>query len=274
MLRVMALLVLVLTGCATTPSPSERIALADALSAAQGWQALTIPAGEFELVAQVPLSAPATDVLTVYIEGDGHAWSNRRTPSTDPTPRHPLALQLALAHPHGQAAYLARPCQFVDAVQTACPPRYWTAARFAEAVIEASDQAVDRLLQRAGAEQLVLVGYSGGGAVAALLAARRDDVVALVTVAGNLDHRAWTAHHRLLPLTGSLNAADVAGQLADLPQTHFLGQRDRVIPPTLASRWPQAFTGAGNRQLVVVPEFDHACCWVEQWPSLLPMGEL
>jgi hypothetical protein len=44
--------------------------------------------------------------------------------------------------------------------------------------------------------------------VASLVAARRHDVVRLVTVAGNLDHLAWTTLHGVSPLTGSLNPAD------------------------------------------------------------------
>ncbi|GAB2181920.1 hypothetical protein DLREEDagrD3_21430 [Denitratisoma sp. agr-D3] len=49
-----------------------------------------------------------------------------------------------------------------------------------------------------GARRLTLVGYSGGAA--ALLAARCSDVVRLVTIAGNLDHRAWTRYHHITTL--------------------------------------------------------------------------
>lgn len=37
--------------------------------------------------------------LFVYIEGDGLAYLDARTPSTDPTPADPLALRLAAADP-------------------------------------------------------------------------------------------------------------------------------------------------------------------------------
>lgn len=266
---VMAMLALWLNACTSLPSPQERQAHADVLAAARGWRPLPIPAGPFDLRAYLPHTPVAGDVLTIYIEGDGFAWLSGSTPSADPTPRDPVGLRLALAHPTGNAAYLARPCQYVDAEAIACPQRYWTEARFAPEVVDATNRAIAVLKQRFGARRLVLIGYSGGGAIAALLAARRNDVERLVTVAGNLDHASWTTHHRVRPLTGSLNAVDDAERLTGLQQTHFVGGRDKVIPPELAYRLPQALLGQANRNLRVEAEFDHACCWVKQWPALL-----
>ncbi len=50
--------------------------------------------------------------MVVYIEGDGRAYVNRRTPSNDPTPGNPMALRLALADPSLRVLYLGRPCQY------------------------------------------------------------------------------------------------------------------------------------------------------------------
>ena len=263
-----ALSALLLAGCSTLPSPRERQAHATGLAASKGWLPSHIPAGDFDLVAYAPPILAPGEPLTVYIEGDGFAWVSGNQASSDPTPRDPLALRLALAQPTGHAVYLARPCQYVDAARTGCPQRYWTEARFAPEVIAATDLAIGQLKQRFNATQLVLVGYSGGGAVATLVAARRTDVARLITVAGNLDHRAWTAHHRVLPLKASLNAADSAPLLADLPQVHWLGGKDRVVPPALALKWPSAFTGRNAGNLRIVEDADHACCWAERWPEL------
>lgn len=264
----LGLCLLGLTACSILPTGKERHAKADALADSAGWQRMALYIRPFELVTYQPAQATQADVLTIYIEGDGLAWLDASTPSADPTPSDPLALRLALAHRGGPAVYLARPCQYVDAARTGCAQRYWTHARFAEAVVQASDEAVTQLKQRFAAQQVVLVGYSGGGAVAALVAARRTDVVHLVTVAGNLDHRAWTAHHRVRPLTESLNPADVADRLTSIPQTHWLGGQDRVIPLALARQWLAALRGSGNAQLRVVDTFDHHCCWAEHWPAL------
>jgi hypothetical protein len=50
-------------------------------------------------------------MLTVYIEGDGFAWLSRSQASYDPSPLNPVGLELALRHPLGESAYLARTCQ-------------------------------------------------------------------------------------------------------------------------------------------------------------------
>lgn len=259
---------LLLAGCAAVPTASERQAHATGLAASKGWLPSRITAGDFDLVAYAPPNLTAAKLLTVYIEGDGFAWVSGTQPSTDPTPRDPLALRLALAQPAGHAVYLGRPCQYVNAEQSGCSQRYWTEARFAPETIASVNLAIGSLKQRFGASQLVLVGYSGGAAVAALVAARRTDVARLITVAGNLDHLAWTTYHRVLALYASLNAADSAALLANLPQTHFLGGTDRVIPPALARDWPVALTGSGQSNFRFVADADHACCWVARWPAL------
>jgi pimeloyl-ACP methyl ester carboxylesterase len=190
-------------------------------------------------------------------------------PSADPTPRDPLALRLALAHPGANAVYLARPCQYVGAQARGCAPRYWTEQRFAPEVIEASDRALDALVRRAGASRLTLVGYSGGGAVAALLAVRRPDVERLITVAGNLDPQRWTAYHGVAPLTGSLSPLDAIQQLARVPQLHFAGGEDAIVPPVLLEEFVRRFAPPARPRIEVEPEFDHRCCWAQRWPDLL-----
>ncbi|RJG05180.1 alpha/beta hydrolase [Noviherbaspirillum cavernae] len=262
------LLALGLTSCATI-SPETRRHHADTLASAEGWQRLTLPTQHFVLAAYAPAAIRSDKILTVYIEGDGMAWLTRSQPSDDPTPRQPVSLELALRHTRGNAAYLARPCQYVaGADRRGCDEPYWTARRFAPEVIDASNEAIDALKRRFDAQQLVLAGYSGGGAVAALVAARRSDVVRLVTVAGNLDHAAWTRLHRVLPLEGSLNAADAWQSLQDIPQLHFVGGKDATIPPGMTASYLSRFPVARRPEMRVVEDFSHVCCWAGQWPAL------
>lgn len=89
------------------------------------------------------------------------AWISSDMPSTDPTPTDPLALKLALAHPEGQAVYLARPCQFTGTDR--CARKYWTDTRFSVEVVRAMNLAIDQLKARFSAQEIELVGYSGGG---------------------------------------------------------------------------------------------------------------
>lgn len=260
-----ALLALLLAACSSLPTPAERAQAADTLASQHGWMAHDIAGERFTLRAYMPARPTPADNLVIYLEGDGMAWVSSSQPATDPTPRDPLALRLALAHPGGNAVYLARPCQFIHSAD--CRQFYWTNGRFAPELVSSTSQAIDRLKERFAARHLTLVGYSGGGAIAALVAAGRDDVAQLVTVAGNLDHRSWTSLHRITPLDGSLNPADRAGALAGIPQRHFVGGEDRIIPPQLARAFVR--TGAAPESVIqVIDGFDHHCCWANRWPEL------
>lgn len=262
-----------LAGCAT-PSPQARRDSAMVWASAQGWRPLLLPGAAFDLQAFVPERLQRTERLTVYIEGDGLAWLDRHTPSFAPTPADPLALRLAVADAGAQAVYLARPCQYTQGASfKGCEFRYWGTHRFAPEVIGALNDALGELKRRYGATDLVLVGYSGGGAVAALLAARRDDVAALVTVAGTLDTAHWTQVQRLSPLLGSLNPRDAAALLARVPQWHFVGLRDDVVPRSVLNHFldrvsDSASPGARPSTVEAMPDFDHHCCWAAAWPQL------
>lgn len=261
---------LLLTACATT-SLDERRAASARLATDAGWQRLDIDAGAFVLAAFVPPGRRAADTLTVYIEGDGLAWLDSSTPSFDPTPLDPLALHLALQDSTGTSAYLARPCQYMSGTESrGCAQKYWTSHRFAPEVISATRHAIDQLKTRFGAQRLVLVGYSGGGAVAALVAAERSDVARLITIAGNLDHRAWTFGHGLTPLSGSLNPADAWARLREIPQTHYVGGKDEEVPASVARAYAARFPIGERPQIRVEPGFDHHCCWEARWPALKP----
>ncbi|TDR71087.1 alpha/beta hydrolase [Paludibacterium purpuratum] len=260
----------VLAACSTMPTPTERRAAADQLARAKNWEIRYIDAGRFRLAAWRPAPMPNNVRLTIYIEGDGFAWASPSQPAIDPTPLDPIALKLALAQPNGNVAYLARPCQFIDAEATHCAVAYWTDRRFSEEVVAATDRAIGVLKQEAGATDLTLVGYSGGGAIAALVAARRNDVDRLVTVAGNLDHSAWTAQHRVQPLEGSLNPVDEVAALQRVRQWHFVGAQDTIVPPDLVTAFVARFPPGRRPTVIIEPLFDHRCCWAAQWSSLWP----
>lgn len=268
----LALLVWILSGCVHAPPGIEaRGATAKAIAETAGWEPVRIVTHNFVLAAYAPaVSGYSVDVLTIYVEGDGLAWLNVATVSSDPTPRNPLALRLAVQHPGGAAAWLARPCQYVTGeARRGCAEKWWTSHRFAEEVIAASNSAIDELKYRAHARQVALVGYSGGAAVAALVAARRTDVASLTTVAGNLDPALWTQWHALTPLSGSLNPVDVALSLSHVPQTHWVGGRDKVVGRRLADSFAARMPADTQPRISVLEEADHYCCWAERWLQIL-----
>lgn len=209
--------------------------------------------------------------LVVYVEGDGRAYVNRRTPSSDPTPENPMGMRLAMLDPAPNVLYLGRPCQYNDPVE-ACPMRYWTLERYAPVVVDSMNQALDLAKERIGASKLHLVGYSGGGAIALLLAEKRQDkgdVLSVTTIAGNLDHAFWTELHGVTPLEGSDNPADAAALVGDLPQLHLAGGDDDIVPPAVARSFMKKLPEGAPAELVVVDEATHTCCWPEIWPGML-----
>jgi len=187
--------------------------------------------------------------LKVYIEGDGHSFDNRGMPTDNPTPKSVFMRELAAGDPSPNVAYVARPCQFL---QVACKEEDWTDGRFSENVVRSMDTAVAALMKKAQAKKVVLVGFSGGAQVAGLVAVRHPErVQKLITIAGVLDQAAWTKYHGDAPLTKSINLKDYQDVLKTIPQVHYAGEKDHVVPPELI----QAFVEKEN--IVIVPKAGH-----------------
>jgi pimeloyl-ACP methyl ester carboxylesterase len=210
-------------------------------------------------------------VLHVYLEGDGMAFITRTRPAPDPTSRDPVAFRLASRHPgSGPVLYLGRPCQYVeDADKKGCTEAVWTSARMSEAAVRSASEAIAQAMRVARATELALYGFSGGGGIAALLAQRRQDVIFLGTIAGNLDHRFWTTCLNLTPLYASLNPMDEVGSTARIPQLHLAGGKDSVIPPGMAERWCNALPPESPCRHRQIPDMAHGGAWERIWPGLL-----
>lgn len=259
--RPLLLLGLVLAGCAGDGERRQDVATRIADDAEL--TPVTLSAGRFTLAGFVRMADRARPV-TIYIEGDGLAWLSRAQPSADPTPRDPIGLRLAALDDGPNVIYLARPCQYIRTA--ACDPAYWTGKRFAEEVVAGTSTAIDRLVSPG--EKIHLVGYSGGGGIAVLLAARRGDVLSLRTLAGNLDHATLSRVHDVSPMSGSLNPLDVADRLVSLPQTHYAGSDDRVVPPAVAESFLRALGGSRCATLIELRDVEHGEDWVRVWRSV------
>jgi len=258
------------SACVKIPNIKQRQATASQLIATKNWQPLILQTSTFNLQSFIPKKLQQTDHLSIYIEGDGFAWVTKSTVSNNPTPINPLTLKLALADPNDNAVYLARPCQYINSqTSVKCRKQYWTSHRFSAEIIQATDQAISQLKQRYRAKNLTLIGYSGGGAVATLIAEQRQDVIKLITVAGNLDHQFWTKHHRISPLNGSLNPTNLAKNLTFVEQTHFVGKNDKVMPPSVARSFSQFLSNPKDANIRIIANTTHYCCWDSLWQKLL-----
>ncbi len=185
----------------------------------------------------------------------------------DPTSRQSVVLPL-LALDDQTSVFLGRPCYHRSGEKRPvnCTSSLWTGARYSEAVVVSMTQGVAVLVEQAGAKNVTLIGYSGGGVLALLVAQRVPSISTVVTLGANLDIHAWTQHHRLLPLTGSINPSDIVRWRSDLRQIHYIGGRDRRVPPetrtAFVERVPQA-------TFITLPELDHYCCWQDRWLEIL-----
>ncbi|MFW5734408.1 MAG: alpha/beta fold hydrolase [Oceanidesulfovibrio sp.] len=258
-----------LAGCASHWERS--LARAAELASARGFRPAVFDAGGYLLTGFH--NQGRSDDLMIYIQGDGRPYLARDTISPNPTPGYPVALMLAMADPAPNVLYLARPCQFAGRSDPVgwreCAPLDWTLGRYGVRMIEAMNAALDQARQRFGVRRLHLVGHSGGGAMAALLAAERADVASLITVAANLDHVAWTRHHNVSPLRHSLNPADVAALLRELPQIHFRGSRDSQVPSATTEGFFQALGEAPCLKVVDADDMGHGRDWIAMWRERL-----
>lgn len=265
------ILLIVLPGCSKRFIFEDPRQYAVRLAELHGFKQSLIPTKTFQLTTfsktgNIQPNYP----ITIYIEGDGHAWLNRYQISPDPTPYNPLALKLALLDPRPNVIYLARPCQY-GIPNTYCKPSVWTDERFADWVIRAMNEAVDTLKKKYQATHIHLIGFSGGAAVAILIASRRHDIASINTVAGDLDHEALSAYHQTTPLKASLNPKTVAPKIAHIPQHHWVGDQDPVIPVFLAEAFVHAVNGTqyNRAKCTVLKGFTHHEGWEAKWPEIL-----
>lgn len=209
----------------------------------------------------------ADGILHVYLEGDGRAWINPHRIARDPTPDDSLVLSLMARDP-GAAVMVGRPCYHGLAGDGRCTAAYWTARRYAPEVVASLAAVIEE--ERRGADgapaPVILVGHSGGGTLAVLVAELLDGVAGVITLAGNLDLKAWIRHHGYSPLEGSLDPAARPALPPEMPRLHVVGVRDSEILAAWLRRFAATRPGA---KVVVEPHWDHHCCWLERWPGLL-----
>lgn len=234
-------------------------------ASARGFEEGLLTAGPFHLLALTRRQRNNVETLTVYIEGDGAPWATPWHPPRNPTPRKPIGLALAAADPATTVVYLGRPCQYLESDELrSCDPAWWIDRRFAPEVLLAYDEALNQLKSILGAKRLRLVGYSGGGVIVALLAAQRSDVERFVTVAAPLALNEWVAWHELTPFADS--SSDPALASTGFPAgVHWAGGKDKIVPPSIVEHFVRKKGG----HFFTVPEYDHECCWAQEWPRLI-----
>jgi pimeloyl-ACP methyl ester carboxylesterase len=259
-----------LSGCSATLS--GRAEQAADLAAPAQLQRVEYSASPFVLAGWQKITRPGEPVH-LYIEGDGLAWLGRGALSPNPTPKNPVALMLASNDAGSNVVYLARPCQYtaLDAPGNAgcSDAAYWSSKRFSQTVVNSYMRALDEIAGNTGAKEFHITGYSGGANIAGLLAARRSDIAEIRTVAGNIDNDFFTQFHKVSAMPQSLNMADDAARLATIPQIHFIGAEDIIVPADIFQSYAKKFENTSCVHYKMVPGASHTEGWEKAWPALL-----
>lgn len=234
---------LALGGCIATTLPYMRAETAQRIAAPAWMIKRTVPAGEFSLRAYERIHNRG-GVANLYIEGNGSGMLG------DPTPENPIALHLASKDKADNLIYLARPCQYVgtdgcDKIKN---------DKYSSTVINGYIAALDEISARYGISGFHLIGYDGGAVIASRLASERSDILSLRTVAGLLGE-----------------APESAKNLVKMPQYHFIGGQDSVVPPAHLHSYLQAMPPSSCVQTMLVQEADHKDGWVNKWPEFLSL---
>jgi len=250
------------SGCVSKLSPKVRQQTADTVAQAGNLVQQKIATDDFLLTTYQRFDATSDNKqMVVYIEGDGMAWISRDQLSSNPTPVQPIALKLASIDTNANVLYIARPCQYLwPQKMNRCSSRYWSDKRGSEEVISSINQAISIVKQKQNISSIRLIGYSGGGGIAALIADRRADVSEFVSVSGNLNYKLFTQTHNLSPMNGSIDPITVANQIGSIPQIHYVGADDKIIPKQIALSF--------SDKVKVINNVSHDN-WPDKWAQIL-----
>ncbi|MCK5892852.1 MAG: hypothetical protein KAG53_00255 [Endozoicomonadaceae bacterium] len=250
-------------GCATPPNHQAMIIhLAQSLNASSE----VLDTRYFPLQTFQALSR-SNSTLRVYIEGDGQAWISRYRASQDPIPYELTLSELMHQDTYSERVYLARPCQFVWSEYCEIP--VWTSLRYSQPMVDALNEALDKLKIKGPYQHIELIGFSGGGTLALLLAAGREDVTSVRTVAGNLSPHFVNRFHGVSATPDSLDPTNFSTTLATIPQLHFIGGKDSIITSDVYDNYRSFFSQKQCLLYYVNPDAGHHSKWKDSWLELL-----
>lgn len=249
-------ILLVMPGCRGMPSGVAYVN--PATLEAAGFERIDLPAPITVLRRESPASQ-ADAPWHVYIEGDGNAWRRGR-PTSNPTPRIPVATYLALNDETARVAYIGRPCQWKAPLPSVCRPALWTRDRYGDRVQQWLLHAIRTV---SGDSPLVLVGFSGGAHLAAQLAPRLSNLRGVVSVAGNLNDAHFADYHDLP------TPAHIPTMPLETPLWSLSGGEDRIIPPDLAESMLRDYRDTCHSHRVL-DSAGHAGPWQLDWAAIRP----
>jgi hypothetical protein len=226
-----------------------------------------VKGGDFWITTYQKIEDPAKPFV-FYIEGDGVAFVNRYKVSHNPTPRQHMLIKLAAMDQRPNVVYVARPCQFTPMnLNPKCTNSYWTTKRLSDDSVDAINEVIMSINKK---KEFNLVGFSGGGGIAVLIAARNKLARDIITISGNLDHKAFTTHHNVTPMLGSMNPIDYAKKINKIPQLHLSGGKDKTVPPFIADGYRQESKSNCVKHMIF-EDNTHLYGWEQKWKYILTL---
>ena len=235
-----------------------------AIASEQGLKLKIYGAKNFSIWTLQKITDP-NKILRFYIEGDGRAFINKQIPSQNPTPTSYFLINLIKEDASSNILYLARPCQYQVSNQKLCATnQYWTRDRFAPEVI----QNMNEILANFADYKIEIIGYSGGAEIAKHLALLNKNIINLRTIAGNIDQEEFAKIHNVPQLNDDWSEADLS-RIAMLPQIHFVGENDKIVPISIAQKYLQKLPNKNFNKIIEVKKASHSKGWASQWKRLL-----
>ena len=234
----------------------------------QNFKKVLVKGGDF-LITTYQKVENRSEPYVFYIEGDGLTYTPEGNKIyTNPTPVRQTLLSLAAMDKRSNVIYVARPCQYTPMeLNPKCNSSYWTDKRLSDDSVVAINDVINKVNNN---QKFSLIGYSGGGGIAVLVAARNPMVKDIITIAGNLDHRAFTDYHKVTPMAGSLNPINYAKSIKHIPQWHISGGKDHIVPPFIEEKYVAESASLCVKQKTF-PNIDHRSGWDKVWESIYTM---
>ena len=223
--------------------------------------------GDLPVVVYRDQNIPHSSSIHFYFDGDGQPWVGGKRIAEDPTTRSKLILDLMAADPAANIL-IGRPCYYMKAHSrpASCNTSLWTSHRYSKRIVAVMREVIIEQIQKYRPQEIVLIGYSGGGTIAALIASELEDADVLITIAANLNVDLWSELHGYTPLARSLNEHNFPSLPKQLRQIHFVGSEDSNVPrPILQS----IVDKQSNAKIIERVGYTHECCWPKDWASTL-----
>ncbi len=258
--------IILLTSCSATNSNND----SPAFNKMKGFDKILVQGEDFWITTYQKIT-DNTKPYIFYIEGDGRPFIGKRRISSNPTPTSKMFRNLVEIDARPNVIYVARPCQYtsVDMNPKCRDFSYWTNKRMSEDSVIAINEVINKINPKG--KFFSIIGYSGGGAIAVLIAARNPNTKNIITIAGNLDHKAFTKYHGVINMDESLNPIDYAHIVRNIPQLHLSGGKDKKVPSFIAERYIKT----ANSNCVhhkIFPTFTHYDGWTNIWKEIYPMN--